>query len=485
MKKWINNGIVETCVVITDNLPNGFVLGRLHKKTKIELLSIKIDKQTLYDYYCKHSKNDTANYFNVSVRDITKLLSYYNIVKPKDCISYTNKGRSHESYLQGGIKSGETQKLKWQNMPDEERLSWSEKQKKAHNTEHFKSVISKINKEYRASLSDEQKQRDNSRRSESCKVWWYNNMTQEERREWIKTSLSHGAGWNHKLIGGSNSKPNLLFDKLLSNNLIEHEREYRLDKYSYDFKVDNVLIEINPTATHNSTFNIFKKAPLDKDYHYKKSLIAKEHGFRCIHIFDWDNTDKIINSLKSDKTFLYARKCVLKEISSTEANNFIKQYHYQGNVKAEVYIGLYYNDELISVMSFGKPRYNKNYEWELLRYCSRFGFYTVGGAEKLFNYFIKTYNPNSIISYCDFSKFSGNVYERLGFKYKSFSISKHWFNPITNKHITDNLLRQRGFDQLFGTDYGKGTSNEQLMLNNGFVEIYDAGQYTYVFNKKQ
>lgn len=46
----------------------------------------------------------------------------------------------------------------------------------------------------------------------------------------------------------------------------------------------------------------------------------------------------------------------------------------------------------------------------------------------------------------------------------------------SKKHITDNLLRQQGFDRLFGTSYGKGTSNEQLMLDAGFLEIYDCGQ---------
>lgn len=57
---------------------------------------------------------------------------------------------------------------------------------------------------------------------------------------------------------------------------------------------------------------------------------------------------------------------------------------------------------------------------------------------------------------------------------------KHWYNIKTNVHITDNLLRQRGFDQLHGTNYGKGTSNEELMLEHDYVEVYDAGQSTYI-----
>ena len=33
----------------------------------------------------------------------------------------------------------------------------------------------------------------------------------------------------------------------------------------------------------------------------------------------------------------------------------------------------------------------------------------------------------------------------------------------------------------FGTNYGKGTSNEQLMLDNGWLPVYDCGQAVYEF----
>lgn len=109
----------------------------------------------------------------------------------------------------------------------------------------------------------------------------------------------------------------------------------------------------------------------------------------------------------------------------------------------------------------------------------------VGGSEKLFKHFINTYNIKSVISYCDASKFNGDVYKRLVFEqYKSIRPSKHWYNIKTEQHITDNLLRQRGFDQLFNTNYGKGTSNEELMLEHDFLPIYDCGQITFIYKKK-
>lgn len=279
------------------------------------------------------------------------------------------------------------------------------------------------------------------------------------------------------------SKVNKSFANELDKEGIKYEMEYSIVKYSYDFKVGNNLIELNPFPTHNINWSIFNKEHgISKDYHYKKSKAANEHGFNCIHVWDWDDKEKII-SLTKPRKVIYARGCSLKEIDKKEANCFLEENHLQGSCKGQmVCLGLYYNDELIQLMTFGKPRYNKNYSWELLRLCSKSGVEITGGASKLFKFFTKNYK-GSIISYCDKSKFIGKVYENLGFKLKSEGKpSRHWFDG--KRHITDSLLRQRGFDQLFATNYGKGTSNEELMRNAGFVEIYDCGQSSYIFNDK-
>ena len=107
----------------------------------------------------------------------------------------------------------------------------------------------------------------------------------------------------------------------------------------------------------------------------------------------------------------------------------------------------------------------------------------VGGSNKLFKYFVRNYTPKSIISYCDMSKFSGQVYGELGFKLLRFNPpSLHWCKGKT-KHITDNLLRQIGFDQLFNTNYGKGTSNYDLMIQHKWFGVYDCGQNTYIWEE--
>lgn len=296
----------------------------------------------------------------------------------------------------------------------------------------------------------------------------------------------HGVEWpcqypEVKQHYSNDSKPNRAFEELLIANNITYEREFGLGHYSYDFKINNVLVEIDPAATHNSTWGVFGCDPTPQFYHRDKSQAAEKAGYRCIHVFDWDNVYLIIQQLKT-RPRVYARQCEVGLVDDDIKKQFVKRFHLQKDVKSTINVGLYYNGEIVSVMTFGKPRYNKNYEYELLRYCS--SYQVVGGAEKIWKYFIENYSPNSIISYCDKSKFTGKVYEQLGMTLKGTSVSKHWYNMQFNKHVTDNLLRQRGFDQLFNANYGKGTSNEELMKQHKFVEIYDAGQSTYIWNKQ-
>lgn len=280
-----------------------------------------------------------------------------------------------------------------------------------------------------------------------------------------------------------NSKPNMYIKELLNKYNIKYAIEYPVSKYVFDFKVGDTLIEVNPHATHNVNWTPYKNIKISKDYHQLKTNTAKDAGFKIINIWDWDNAEQIIASL-IEKTNIFARKCEIRKVHKKEAKQFLTTYHFQGSCNNQKHIyGLYYNNELIQIMTFGKPRYNKNYEYELLRLCTKFGYNVIGGSQKLFKHFIIDCNPTSIISYCDDSKFTGKVYEILGFKLKNKPApSKHWYKWKGDIHITDNLLRQKGYDKLFDTNYGKGTSNRELMLENKFVEIYDAGQSTWTWN---
>ena len=293
---------------------------------------------------------------------------------------------------------------------------------------------------------------------------------------------------NHNII----SNINIAFSKLLEENNIDYKLEKRINTNSFDFELkNNILIEINPTYTHNSTLipkfgNNSHGRIMNKSYHLNKTKLAEENNYHCIHVFDWDDWNKIINILKPKKK-ISAHKTEIKEMSKKEANKFLNRYHLQGSCKGnDINIGLFYNNELISLATFGKPRYNKNYEYEFLRFAGHKDYSIYGGTNKLFNYFIEKYNPVSIISYCDNSKFEGKFFNSLGFiKEKETKPACHWYNMKTKQHFLDNSLRAIGADRLLGTNYGKPEvcklNNRDIMLKEGFVEVYDCGQSVYIW----
>ena len=456
-----------------------------------------ITKEALYDYFVtqNHYVDECLTYFNITYTQFRWLCNNYDIKKPGGLNivhsrqtklelygdeNYNNRDKAKQTCLEiYGVDNPFKDKKKIRQSyidkygVDHPMKVDSVKQKMISNTDYG----ALITKTHQTNLE---------------RYGVSNAATLPECRQRIRDSLTktfmekYGCTcyWTSKdrtkAYNCVHSKPNELFANLLNTNDIDFEREFPLIRKVFDFKVGKNLIEINPSATHNSTWGIFTQEGLDKYYHRDKSQLAEDNGYRCIHVWDWDDIDKIIMQLKPRET-VYARKCEVRDVDLSTTREYLNTYHLQGYAKDSIRLGLYYDDELVSIMTFGKPRYNKNYEYELIRYCSSYN--VIGGAEKLFCYFVKHYDPQSIISYCDWSKFNGDVYTKLRFTFKGYSIGKHWYNMKTGKHITDNLLRQRGFDQLFGTNYGKGTSNEVLMLEAGFVEIFDAGQSTYIWFK--
>ena len=80
-------------------------------------------------------------------------------------------------------------------------------------------------------------------------------------------------------------------------------------------------------------------------------------------------------SLNRDNSVrVYARKCEIKYIDVDEARKFLNKYHLQNYVNSDVKLGLYYNNELLGVATFGTPRFGSDAQWELLRLCWKPGY---------------------------------------------------------------------------------------------------------------
>ena len=134
-------------------------------------------------------------------------------------------------------------------------------------------------------------------------------------------------------------------------------------------------------------------------------------------------------------------------------------------------------------MSFTKARYDKKYQYELLRLCTKNGIAVTGGAEKLFKNFIRQNNPESIISYCDFSKFNGKVYEKIGMKFDKLSKPTAYYCNFDMEVINESMLMKYGVDNLLHTNYGKGTDNKELIIKHGYLPVYNCGNLIFIWKK--
>ena len=227
----------------------------------------------------------------------------------------------------------------------------------------------------------------------------------------------------------------------------------------------------------------------DKNFHLSKTLAAQAAGFRLIHIFsdEWLFKQDIVKSrllhitgISSDK--IYARKCQVCTLSYATASQFLIENHIQGTSNSSINFGLYYNNNLVAVMTFGKPRFNKKYDYELIRYCSKVGTTVVGGPSKLLKHFTKTYT-GSIISYADKRWSEGNLYKQLGFRQFDDS-GPNYYYVVGQRRESRNKYQKHKLSKLL-QNFDPLLSERENMRNNGFYRVFDCGNSVWVYENKK
>ena len=268
-----------------------------------------------------------------------------------------------------------------------------------------------------------------------------------------------------------------LFNWIPCNNKVSNDRKLinplELDIVLPDY---NLAIEYDGVYWHSDEYK-------DQNYHLNKTLECNNKGIQLFHIFDTDDIDiwksMISNKLKLN-TKVYARKCIVKEITNFVAKSFCAQNHLQGACNAKINLGLFYNDELLEVMTFGKPRYNKHYEFELLRLCTKKYYSVIGGASKLWKCFCQKYSPKSVISYANRRFSNGNIYETLGFKKLTESKPNYWY--VKGGELFSRLKFQKHKLKDILENYDENLSEYENMQLNNYHRIFDCGNLVYTIN---
>lgn len=247
----------------------------------------------------------------------------------------------------------------------------------------------------------------------------------------------------------------------------------------------NIAIELNGVFFHSEL------SGKHKNYHFDKYIGCKNNGIRLIHVFssEWNNKKHIVVSkikhvLNVQQNTVYARNTKIRQLTSKEGSVFFNLNHIQGNTPFSVCYGLFDSQNvLVAAMSFIKSRFNKNYQWELVRYSTKLNYHVVGGAGKLFNHFIKTQNPKNIISYCDLRWGTGNMYEKLGFSLKNITSPNYFYfkrNGDTNKLYSRVIFQKHKLSTIL-KNYDPKLTEWENMKNNGYDRIWDCGNAVYIW----
>lgn len=255
----------------------------------------------------------------------------------------------------------------------------------------------------------------------------------------------------------------------------------------------NLAIEYNGLFYHSSKFDVSPTSSRNKVFDCEKQ------GIRLVTIFEdeWQNQKELVKSMISRYIGkferIFARKTIVKKIEKSPIyGNFLDVNHIQGKCQSNFTYGLYYNGELVSVMTFTLPRQNmgRNKEKdkgkiELSRFCNKQGISVIGGASKLLKAFINSEEGRKfteIYSYSDNRISQGGLYKSIGFNLEQDVGVNYFYTDFHERKRKQNFRKSEFKKKGFNID---GKTESQLAEESGFYKIYDCGKklWTLKINK--
>jgi len=239
----------------------------------------------------------------------------------------------------------------------------------------------------------------------------------------------------------------------------------------------NIGIEFNGNFFHSTKYK-------EKKYHQNKSKECQKHNIELIHIWEdlWRNKNNLVKTILEARlgvinniNKIYARKCIIKTVPNDIYKDFCNRNHIQGYRKADICYGLYYNNELVQIASFGKVNglgkaktNNEKYDFEWIRGCPASNNVVIGGTSKLFKHFVKENNPKSVLCYADWNLFNGNGYKECDFELDGYTEPDKFYVEVnTMMRINRNPYKYQEF--------------KTLVKSGKLIECYGAGSMRFVW----
>lgn len=275
--------------------------------------------------------------------------------------------------------------------------------------------------------------------------------------------------------------------RLIKNT--ETNRFLELDFYIPEF---NLAIEFDGLYWHST------KHQLNNDYHLNKTELCLNRKIQLIHIFEdeWKYKKDIVMSRLKYKLNLidkdhriFARKCKIQEVPYLEKQTFLNDNHLQGNDISKINLGLYYDNKLVSLMTFSsgniaKGSKTKKRVYELSRFCNLKDTIVLGGASKLLTHFKRNYKWETIFSYADRRWSDGDIYYKLGFNFLHFTTPNYWYINLAKNLKRHHRYTFRKSELKKLNSYDSKLTEFQIMSNEGYDRIYDCGNYKFTMENE-
>lgn len=233
---------------------------------------------------------------------------------------------------------------------------------------------------------------------------------------------------------------------------VKYEEAYIIDGYTYSCLLPDLNIVIVCSGPEFGE---------DKFIHRTYTDVANRAGFRCIHIYPFNNIGLIVQSLCS-RIEVNLNDCTLYKLYPAVGETFLNKWHIQGSRRGQkLIVGTAKGQTILQAMSFCSSR-NPNYYVELARFCTIPRVQIPGGYAKMLEFATDGMGLSKIISYCDAAHGDMQNYKNMGLSYKGQTqVQKLWIKD--NSHVKQVIQ-----------NYNRWTDEE--MTSKGYYLDYDCGQ---------
>jgi len=267
--------------------------------------------------------------------------------------------------------------------------------------------------------------------------------------------------------------------------------------------IDADIGEYNYNAydqTNKIVFHIFENSKMIQQIATRSSMNSSkknlnDNGIKSFFFYEDEWIEKkniILDKVKyaynmNTNHIIHARKCELREVTAKDKKIFLDANHLLGSDRANISYGAYFNNELVALMSFSKPKiFMKGkpmikQKYELSRFCIKGGYVVTGIASRLLNKFKQNIEFDELYSFADCRVSNGDMYAKLGFTLKS-KVDLDYCYLIDGKRYHRWNYRKDMIKEKYPQIYDETKKEYQMMIELGYDRIWDCGKLKFTIN---